>query len=170
MIRFMCEHCGHAVRVPELAAGKKGRCPHCSGIARVPALSQGERSSESQLAPGGAATNDVRALNPARGLVPPPPQVVVRGSDELVLCSAENRSLEETDVLPAIVEPPPAAGGWSRRRRKRRKTIDSAPAADARRTQLNRRRLRMLAWIVAITVAAGAVGVVLCATGVIPIV
>jgi WD40 repeat protein len=38
MIRFVCEHCGRKLAVPEDLAGKAVRCPGCSQPARAPAV------------------------------------------------------------------------------------------------------------------------------------
>jgi hypothetical protein len=37
MIRFTCEKCGAAIRVPEEHAGKQGRCPACQAVVTIPA-------------------------------------------------------------------------------------------------------------------------------------
>lgn len=37
-IEFLCPHCETAVRVPDAAAGRKGKCPQCQAVVRVPTI------------------------------------------------------------------------------------------------------------------------------------
>jgi hypothetical protein len=36
MIQFKCQQCGHAIKVGDAFAGKKGKCPHCKNPVEVP--------------------------------------------------------------------------------------------------------------------------------------
>jgi len=45
-IKFTCPSCGKALRVPEEAAGKRGRCPYCQNSVTVPFLSQPPETEE----------------------------------------------------------------------------------------------------------------------------
>lgn len=37
MIRIKCPNCGHRLKVPDSAAGKKGKCPRCGAVVELPA-------------------------------------------------------------------------------------------------------------------------------------
>lgn len=36
MIKFSCPECGHTMKVPPTAAGKRGKCKQCGGVVQVP--------------------------------------------------------------------------------------------------------------------------------------
>lgn len=46
MIRFTCDRCGRAVRVPDASAGRKGRCPFCKQVVAIPAPGQPPEETE----------------------------------------------------------------------------------------------------------------------------
>lgn len=42
MIKFNCSQCGHTMKVPDAAAGKRGKCKKCGEVMGVPMLSEPE--------------------------------------------------------------------------------------------------------------------------------
>jgi len=159
MIHFVCEHCGRAVRVNGSAAGKKGRCPLCGAVVTVPRRSVGT-GANGEIESLAAALQSQAADRAETTVVPPPPTVAGTPSEELHLDAPDSRSLEETDVLPAIPEPAPPADGWSRRRRRRAKSTDTPAVDKSEDPPPGRKRLCLVAMAaVALVIALTAVAV-----------
>ena len=103
MIRFRCEQCGWAVRVPSAYAGKMGRCPSCKAVVRIPGtLDDAAPDAVSQLAqaarePSPAAQGEQPCVPPTSR--PPPPPLPEYHIDQDDVEIPEDPS-GETDVMP----------------------------------------------------------------------
>jgi hypothetical protein len=66
-IEFFCSLCGHLVRTPRAAAGKKGKCPHCQGVLQIPLKSRATKASPQPAVPPTKPADDI-GLAPLDGL------------------------------------------------------------------------------------------------------
>lgn len=102
MIRFVCEHCGKPVRVPEAFGGKKGRCPFCKAVVHIPPpAAAGASDAAAELAAAAALAGAARDEAPP----PRPPSriedVAEAKEPELDLASATDPK-SKTDRLEAV--------------------------------------------------------------------
>jgi len=153
MIRFVCKYCGRAVCIDESAAGRRGRCPLCGAVVTIPVRSV-QAHTNGEMEALAAALQSQSVADQTQVVVPPPPKVTEPPPEEIDLEAADSRSLEETDVLPAIPEPVGPADGWSRRRRRRTKSVGATASDQPEGANPSRKRLCLVA-IVAVGVIIG---------------
>lgn len=78
MIRFVCSHCGKAMRTPASAAGKNGRCPFCKTIQAIPQVAESAFSASALAANVASPAKEAAAINPPRAAVPTPAKKMYR--------------------------------------------------------------------------------------------
>lgn len=135
-IEFHCPYCEAAIRVPDHAAGKRGRCPQCATRITIPKSSAARRVvSEPPLFPAPESppppTDDEEIVfqeyNPANDLLldPPPIDAVAPGDIVLPMMRTDAAPLSPQAVVTAA---PSIATSVSRRRRSRRGWVIAAVA------------------------------------------